>query len=823
MSNTPQQILLRCGVCALLTFAWLGSLVNAGEKVDLAWMVAQLKQHKPLNPTTVRGVLRQQMTRTQILQHFQDAEDIRLLRNTYFALAGVRFRSKDLQEIFRHQPWYRGVRSAASGRIDAASLKNIRLLVRLEKERRKAPSQRPLPSVAKGPAWEQGRFHLHRLANLSQFGSFTPAQRASLEKHGFFLAPTRASHAFEIYEKNDHLRIPSYITTDLAIDLTHTFFDNALRNLEESVLHPRLTAFCTALLETAKQQLAQAKSPALQTAAQQQVIYWAVALSLLGSKATLPADLQIFTQATVTKLTLARGGKEAVAGSPHKLDISAFQVRGHYTRSPQLGQYFRAMSWLGKVAWPFEQTLQPEIALQAALLLQAVATTRVSQKSALDEFAALERVINTFVGASDAASPLRAMTHYRAAYGTITDANALAESAALSRFHNKMRTLGETAIQVQAGQGEMPSAPQLRMMGQRAFADSLHIQKVALQPGKRVMFSGLDVAAAMGSLRALQLLKQHDEDTKRWAGFDQAFVKGRALFQATMQKQQTTDAYHGTLFALQALFQTPDIAMFPTLKRPAWSLRTIQTALAGWAELRHDTILYGAPMGAECGLEDQPPPPTNAVEPYPAVYARLDAMIERLSTQLQASGINLQQKPTPNTYAVSAVGQKIKIIRHFLQTLKRLAEKQQQGQAFTQQENEDLSVIGGTIESALLTFSDKEVLEPRDKEMPVVADIAVIQNSAFHVAVGKPDALYVIAQVNGQWLLLRGATMSYYEFLRPASQRLTDEAWRKELHQGKAPPRPAWLKEILAGPKTALPKPTKTRDSCQYNGASINL
>jgi hypothetical protein len=34
---------------------------------------------------------------------------------------------------------------------------------------------------------------------------------------------------------------------------------------------------------------------------------------------------------------------------------------------------------------------------------------------------------------------------------------------------------------------------------------------------------------------------------------------------------------------------------------------------------------------------------------------------------------------------------------------------------------------------------------------------------------------------------------SYYEFLQPASDRLTDEAWRSMLDAGDAPPRPDWI------------------------------
>ncbi|MCB9644088.1 MAG: DUF3160 domain-containing protein [Myxococcales bacterium] len=827
MQKRKKQLFLCVGIFVL----FLASFPFSGIAGDGGYqgVVRDLSAGNPVALGTVKAALAQNFTKEDLLRSFRSAQSLRIFRNAYFAVAGVRFRSKDLRDVFSKQSWYRGVRSAASGLLSARDLEKVQLLSKVERGLRKGrlkplPSKMPMPrAVAKGPIWEGGRFRLERLANFSQFGSFTSAQRAALEKHGFFLSPTKAAHAFEIYEKNDYLRVPSYVTTDMAIDITHTFFDNALRNVEESALLPRLRAWSAALLATAQKQLATTKDDDVRKAATEHVIYWGVVVKLAGGKLPSLGALQSSVDATVAKLVKAKGGKEQVAGAPHKLDISSFQVRGHYTRSPSLGQYFRAMSWLGKVAWPFGRAANKVVSLEAALLLQALEQTKVGGSTAFAEFQAMERVINAFVGASDAASPSRAMKYYLLAYGAGADVDGLAVSVKFERFATLMKQLAPPEIQVKSGQGQMPITPQMRVMGQRAFADSLHLQKVALLPGQRLAFSGLDVASAMGSLRALQLLKHHDASVKGWAGFDAGFAKGRRLFAQKMKKQKETDAYHGTLFALQSLFQTPKMPMFPSIQRPSWSLRMIQTALAGWAELRHDTILYGAPVGAECGLEDQPPPPAGAVEPYPALYARLDAMVDRLGQQLKASGIDISKKANPNDYSSSAVGEKIKYLRRLLQLFEKLAKKQQAGQAFTRDEDEQIATIGGAIESAILSFSDKGVLMDRDKQMPVVADIGVVNGQAFHVAVGKPDALYMIAKVKGQWQLMRGATMSYYEFFRPASNRLTDEAWRKILKEGKAPTRPFWLNEILVGAKTSLPKPGKTRDSCQYSGGSINL
>src|SRR6185436_1491987 len=54
----------------------------------------------------------------------------------------------------------------------------------------------------------------------------------------------------------------------------------------------------------------------------------------------------------------------------------------------------------------------------------------------------------------------------------------------------------------------------------------------------------------------------------------------------------------------------------------AWGRRVLNTQLASWAQLRHDTILYvkqSYTTGAACEF------PEAYVDPYPAFYARLAA------------------------------------------------------------------------------------------------------------------------------------------------------------------------------------------------------
>ena len=52
----------------------------------------------------------------------------------------------------------------------------------------------------------------------------------------------------------------------------------------------------------------------------------------------------------------------------------------------------------------------------------------------------------------------------------------------------------------------------------------------------------------------------------------------------------------------------------------------------------------------------------------------------------------------------------------------------------------------------------------------------------------------MVVDIDGRCYLTRGATYSYYEFVRPLGDRLTDEQWQEMLYSGKGvPPMPEWM------------------------------
>jgi hypothetical protein len=93
-------------------------------------------------------------------------------------------------------------------------------------------------------------------------------------------------------------------------------------------------------------------------------------------------------------------------------------------------------------------------------------------------------------------------------------------------------------------------------------------------------------------------------------------------------------------------------------------------------------------------------------------------------------------------------------------------------------------------------------VEADGKETTMVADVHTDTNSPRQVleeGCGYVDLMLVAYPLpDGSINLGAGPVLSYYEFKHPMEDRLTDEAWREMLEQGKAPPRPTWVESFYS-------------------------
>lgn len=704
----------------------------------------------------------------------------------------------------------------------------------------------PRPAARPGASADSHSWSLRRIGNLRRLGKLSPRQKKLLNQQGFFLAPQpsskpkdRATHLFHLYERNDYIAFPSFVTADLAIDATHAYFDAVLREVESQHLVSRLQAALTALLGEAEKVRQGARGAKARQAAARAVTYWAVALRLLEQPARgdvsdkevmgsvmdrmqprprprrpaarprvkltpIPGPVRRDVRRTVLAVQAARGKvSERILKAP--VDLTQMRPRGHYTRTGVLQRLFRSMSWLGMAAFPVKGPQQDVIGV--ALLARSYLGSTLGREG----LKRVKAVTSFFVGGPDAADLEAAAKHLAAVQSGAATARAdvLVRPALLERYGAKLRTLPPPQISSTAtSPGE---ASQVRVLGRRAFEDNVALQRIIgalndIAAGGRhrtplVQAPGaLGSAALLGSDLAQGIVVGNAADPQLKA-LDRAFFAGRKHIAGLPAARWGQDAYHGTLHALRALLPAPPATAPRLLRTPGWRLRALQAFASGWAELRHDTILYGEQSGAECDAPDPPAPP-GWVEPVPEVYSRLAKMVQTLDKRLRAAGIPVKSSTRRDNPYARPLAEKTKTLVLLLHFLRDAAEQELRGKALTAKQRKRITLIGGEVEWLLISLANTDLLARRDQDMAVIADVFTWRSAgkAVEVAVGHPELIYAIIPGPKGPVIARGAVMSYREFLQPVAKRLTDEEWRGRLTAGKAPARPAWLKPVYAEP-----------------------
>jgi hypothetical protein len=235
----------------------------------------------------------------------------------------------------------------------------------------------------------------------------------------------------------------------------------------------------------------------------------------------------------------------------------------------------------------------------------------------------------------------------------------------------------------------------------------------------------------------------------------------------------------------------------------AWEKKSLNTALASWAELKHDAILYAKqPMGAECGGGGLPDPVVKGyVEPNTGFWKKAIELLD-----------NTEQLLKDQQMLTEKMGGATTRIREEAEFLLRVSEKELAGKTLTDEEYDQIGYVGSTFENIsldlirqpdqwLMGWSD---VQGTDKKVALVADVYTANadntpsKSVLFEAVGDADEIYVVVEMDGYLYLTRGAVLSYREFKKSIDeQRLTDEEWQQLLKQNPDRGVPAWMKEII--------------------------
>jgi hypothetical protein len=629
-----------------------------------------------------------------------------------------------------------------------------------------------------------------------------------LAKRGFVVSGGHAFPSFAYgYATIYAADLPLYISADSILNAVHESYDSILQVLELGSLAPSLDS----LLSGMQGGLSGASfSAELQADAD---VYLTTARSLLAGKLLAPVGAA--NAAEVKRLfdlaTAATGtGDATVFGLSRDVDFSQFKPRGHYVGDPQLEQYFRALTWLGRADLRIiDVSDDGSLVFQRKQLEGAVALRALMNATGKSSWDQIDSVISAFVGEHDDMTPPQ-VDGLLSDLG-VTGVAALSDipderlaQAVIDGGYGAQRIASQIVINGPHTK-TLPLARSFAFMGQRYVLDSEVFSNVVydrvLHDGapKRMLPSPLDVAyAALRNDQAGMLLAPELESYQ----YAPELSDMRLLADEHGDDYWQGNLYNLWLGALRALSPT-DVDKTTTLGLPslagtdAWGRRLLDTQLTSWSELRHDTLLYAKQSytgGSACSF------PTAYVDPYPDFFAAILAFAEHG----QAVAAGLPMSP-------GAIAQYFTRLAQIAGTLRDMALDQRASKPLSAEHlafvNQAVHIEMGCAgpDSADGWYGDLFYDRSKSIELdPTIADVHTQPTDAdgndvghvLHVATGMPQLMVVtVDNCTGSQAYV-GLASTYYEHVTDNYERLTDAEWTDLLQSGQQP-RPAWLPDAF--------------------------
>jgi Protein of unknown function (DUF3160) len=633
---------------------------------------------------------------------------------------------------------------------------------------------------------------------------------AALGEKGFVVTrrafPTFAYGYSTIYMAD----LPVYISADSILESVHRSYDRVLQTLEQQSLIGELAM----LLAGMRSRLAVGVGSELGTTVRADVdTYVAIAQSLLAGRVEAPvaggsADV---IRGFVSGANKASGLQSVTLfGVPRDEDFSQFKPRGHYTDSEELKRYFRAMMWLGRIDFRLFETqsggsqLFRRRQLEGALLLHALVDA-----DSLVHFERIDRAIRVFVGEPD--------------YMQLGEVSSLLSSVGVSSLADVAGVSDQTFAQAIVdggyglqrisshvmmngiGQGTLPLSVSFAFLGQRYVIDSEVFSNVVYDrvPSEpyRMMPSPLDVAfAALGNDQAAALLAP---ELERY-GYAPDLGAMRVLADRHPPEFWNDTLYNLWLGSLRelspaAIAASADAAALPpTFRSEAWGRRLLNTELASWAELRHNTLLYvkqSYTSGAVCEFPD------GYVEPYPEFFEK----IAHYATRGKEAAVGV----LADTTLGSAVGTYFDNLAGIALRLRDMAAYQRTGAPYTQEMldflNDAVVIQQGCADPYFASGWYRDLFFNAEDGItfaPTIADVHTqptdeggnLVGRVLHVGTGDARLMVVVAETCSGPRAYAGLASSYYEHVTGGFARLDDPTWETMVRDEPDVP---WMADLV--------------------------
>lgn len=641
-----------------------------------------------------------------------------------------------------------------------------------------------------------------------------------LEKHDFMVSERLSYESFwaaieDIYCKD----LPVFISTDMILHAFHMSYDAILKETEQAILYPKMEEALKAYhgyYFTLKDSYGD--NDTLLRSINDYDVYFTVALNLLqGDENSVKANYlpnNSKNKSEVEKILRLIQDKQLVktplfSKSPKEVDFSQFTVRGHYTESEKLKQYFRTMMWLGRVQFyltpPKPENLNPTSdddilrqRIDAALIAEASGQTDAGRL-----ISDVDDVIRALVGESDNVT-INQFNEVTKKSAILLPSDFLIEEKNMQFEHvlenmpfAGQKILSQLLYSDPMSPGQIEPSSSFMLFGQRFVIDSYVTANVVYdkilhnkQKVMRMFPNSYDVLFALGNNAAGDFLVEEFERYPYYKNLSGL----RYLIDSYNEGFWSSSLYNSWLNSLRTL-NPPAEAINPKypefMQTAAWWQSKMNSQLAAWAQIRHDNLLYAKQSytgGAGCSF------PHVYLEPNPDFF---QAFVDISENSLGVLGEFLNDKGEDGHF-------KERIKNYFVslgetsERLKSIAENELNGTM----NSEDIEFLRGIFDKdsvdnicvieinpagwyAKMFFHSPNDAEKRDY---VVADVHTtptdeagnIIGAVWHVGTGPINVgIFIAENENGQRTAFAGPMMSYYEHWSMNFKRHTDEEWEE--------------------------------------------
>lgn len=614
---------------------------------------------------------------------------------------------------------------------------------------------------------------------INDYFTFNDEQTKALVENKFFVDGSRAyEQPFEIYEGNEYGFLPNFVTADSLLHLFHISYDGLLRELEVEKFMPRLIEVSYAMATKSLEDYNDATDPAIKELAKKNTAYFLLALKLFGGAYSEPLPQEVMDLVDKEYKNIEAMSKADSNLVAKAVDYSQFKPRGHYTRSEELKKYFRGSMLFSQEAMIFyddEGKPIDENIIQGLMM----AKNLVGDEESFKKWEDVNDSVNFLVENSEDVDPYLMGQVYFSHFDKNTDVDKLANEKNLEKVHKTLDQLPKPKI-------EYYEDTSFRFMPQRAVLDNVWAQNLldTNRPSKRPLYSGLDIMGVMGNKVAEEMVLS-DEQNKKWDEFENRYKETKEMAKVLDDETEgRKNIYRSWLWMLKSYEEEIPESFPEFMKSKAWAFKDLNAQLGSWAQLKHDTILYGKQAGAEMGGGgEEKEMPKSYVEPRVHLYDRMIWAMNYMRENLKSRELLSEANEKNMNNFIDMV-----------EFLRKVSISELKNETVDAKDQERLFYIGGEMENIFIKFVDEkakyfaEIEEQSDRNMATVADLMVTventvgiePNKYLEVGSGMAQEIFIVYKIGDKLIMGTGPVYAYYEFL--SDERMTDEDFQNKLY-----------------------------------------